>query len=159
MKLYEISMELEKLCHKHDTGEMSEDDFMLCVKRLQKESKNSLSYLGRLIQNYKAEIDAYKAEEKRLKAKRVSRENIVKRIMNAVDEFLDGEEYADKTMKFAYHRCPPSVGITDEAAIPEAYYKIPAPVLDKRELLDSLKSGATVPGAELISDKRSLRLK
>ncbi len=42
---------------------------------------------------------------------------------------------------------PPPLVVTDEDAIGEAYWKPQPPKLDRRKLLDDLKSSADVPGA------------
>jgi hypothetical protein len=44
---------------------------------------------------------------------------------------------------------PPGAIITDEAAIPSEFWKVPEPRLDKRSVLEALKGGVAVPGAEL----------
>jgi hypothetical protein len=52
---------------------------------------------------------------------------------------------------------PPSVNIVDTAAIPPAYMRQPEPpppAPDKKAIGDALKSGAIVPGAELVQGFR-----
>ena len=52
---------------------------------------------------------------------------------------------------------PPSVNIVDAAAIPPAYMRQPEPpppAPDKKAIGDALKSGAIVPGAELVQGFR-----
>jgi hypothetical protein len=52
---------------------------------------------------------------------------------------------------------PPSVNITDLSAIPPAYMRQPEPppaAPDKKAIGDALKSGAIVPGAELVQGFR-----
>jgi hypothetical protein len=52
---------------------------------------------------------------------------------------------------------PPSVNIVDAAAIPPAYMRqpeAPPPAPDKKAIGDALKSGAIVPGAELVQGFR-----
>ena len=44
---------------------------------------------------------------------------------------------------------PPKLVVTDEDAIPEAYWKPQPSKLDRRELTDALKAGASLPGAVL----------
>lgn len=57
-------------------------------------------------------------------------------------------------------RCPPSVGIFDEAAIPPRYITIKETLaIDKRQLLADLKKGADIPGALLIEDKQTLSIR
>ncbi len=53
---------------------------------------------------------------------------------------------------------PPKVVVTDEAAVPAAYFTKPEPKLDKRALGEALKSGP-VPGAELSNGGIGLTLR
>lgn len=54
---------------------------------------------------------------------------------------------------------PPSVMVTDEAAIPAQYFKPKDPVLDKRALLTDLKAKKTIPGCTLSNGGNTLQLK
>lgn len=54
---------------------------------------------------------------------------------------------------------PPSVCVTDEQLIPEWFW-IPQPArLDKRSVLEALKGGAFVAGAELSNPQNSLSVR
>lgn len=54
---------------------------------------------------------------------------------------------------------PPAVLIDDEALIPDQF-KVPQPAkLDRRKVLDALKSGADVPGAELANARLCLSVR
>jgi hypothetical protein len=61
---------------------------------------------------------------------------------------VETDEFAAKPAKR-----PPSVNITDRDAIPPAYLRQPeppAPEPDKKAIAEALKTGALVPGAELV---------
>ena len=52
---------------------------------------------------------------------------------------------------------PPSVTVVDEAAIPEQFWKHPAPpppVIDRKAIADAIKAGQDVPGARLDRNNR-----
>ena len=53
---------------------------------------------------------------------------------------------------------PPSVNIQNDATVPDKYYVPQPPKLDKKSLLDDLKSGAVYEGIELQQTK-SLRVR
>jgi len=56
-------------------------------------------------------------------------------------------------------RTPPRLTITDESQIPEWFW-IPQPAkLDKKALLEAIKGGTTVCGAELENSKMSLSVR
>lgn len=62
------------------------------------------------------------------------------------------DEFAAKVAKK-----PASVNITDQALIPSAYLRTPEPPLpapDKKAIADAIKTGAIVPGAELVQGYR-----
>lgn len=54
---------------------------------------------------------------------------------------------------------PPSLVITDEAAIPSSYWKATEPKLDKKAVLAALKGKQAVAGAELSNGGETLAIK
>ena len=54
---------------------------------------------------------------------------------------------------------PPSALILDEAAIPSGFWKASDPRLDKRAVLDALKAGNEVPGAQLSNGGETLQIR
>lgn len=54
---------------------------------------------------------------------------------------------------------PPSVTVTDEADIPSRFWVPQDPKLDKKALLDALKAGVDVPGAELSNGGLTLSIR
>lgn len=54
---------------------------------------------------------------------------------------------------------PPSVAITDESLVPEWFYVPQPPKLDRRKILDVLKAGEQVLGAELAAPKQCLSVR
>jgi hypothetical protein len=55
--------------------------------------------------------------------------------------------------------CPPSVRVTDEQSIPEWFW-IPQPArLDKRALIETLKAGTFVSGAELANPQNTISVR
>lgn len=54
---------------------------------------------------------------------------------------------------------PPSVIVTDEAAIPSWFWKEAAPRLDKKAVLAALKAKESVPGAELSNGGQTIAVK
>lgn len=75
----------------------------------------------------------------------------------AVAEIETSVERPLATLSMA--RRQPKVEIADEAAIPADYWKAADPKLDKKALLDALKSGLDVPGAYLGNAAPTLTLR
>lgn len=54
---------------------------------------------------------------------------------------------------------PPSLVVTEEADIPSQYFEPQPPKLDKKAVLDALKSGEKVPGAELSNGGETISIR
>lgn len=54
---------------------------------------------------------------------------------------------------------PPKAEITDESMLPSRFWKSSAPTLDRKLLLETLKSGESVPGAVLSNGSETLSLR
>ncbi|MEO4040788.1 siphovirus Gp157 family protein [Hoeflea sp. CAU 1731] len=66
------------------------------------------------------------------------------------------EKILEPDFTLSLRTAPPSVLVTDETIIPEWFW-VPQPAkLDKRALLDTLKAGTAITGAELANTRRSL---
>ena len=69
------------------------------------------------------------------------------------------EKILEPDFTLSLRTTPPSVLVTDETVIPEWFW-IPQPAkLDKRSLLDTLKAGTAITGAELSNSRRSLSVR
>ena len=117
--------------------------------------------IARVLKNLGAEVDAIKAEEQRLATRRKTVENNITRLKEYAVEMLDAagiDSAKDDLFSVRVQDSPPSVDVHDEAKLPQSYYVPVAPRLDKRSLLDDLKSGKDVPGAAIMRS-RSLRVR
>jgi hypothetical protein len=76
------------------------------------------------------------------------------------DEMLDAslERLVQPDFSASLRRSSPGVQVIDEAAIPKHYFEM-RPHLDKRRLLDEMKSGVEVPGATLSNPFLSLSVR
>ena len=153
MKLYELSQryvsvmeaaeELDPLALK-DTLESIED-------AIEEKVENTAKF----IKNLSADVDALKAEEKRLAERRRSLENKI----SGIKEYLQNQMEVsglDKvkraTLTVSIQKNPPSLKVIDEKLL--SAYMIPqAPVLDKKAVLSALKEGADIQGAEIHQGK------
>jgi hypothetical protein len=107
-----------------------------------------------------AEAEAYKAEAARLTARRISRENAADRLKRYAESGMREaglREVKGEVFTLKIQKNNPSVLVTDEKAIPAPFWIEQEPKLDKRSLLDALKSGE-VPGAE-IQRTESIRIR
>jgi len=117
--------------------------------------------LGDFIVRMEAEAESIRNEEKRLAARRSGFEKIANCMRDSIHAQM--KEWAvtkveGKLFTFAVQKNPASVEITDEAQIPGEYidYK---PQVDRNKLKEALKAGGEVPGARLVTDRTSLRIR
>jgi hypothetical protein len=77
----------------------------------------------------------------------------------SVMEEADIEKVLEPDFTVSIRAVAPGVVITNEADIPEWFWIPQAPKLDKRRLLETLKSGTAVMGAELANTKITLAIR
>lgn len=63
------------------------------------------------------------------------------------------------TATISLRKVAPSLRVTMEADIPSEYWVAPAPQLDKKALIDAIKSGTVVPGAELSNGGQTISIR
>jgi len=163
LKLYELSHEYQAIEDKLATVDNAEDaqSVTTMLDGVTSAIEDKLLAIARVVKNLDAEADAIKAEEKRLAERRGAIENNVRRLKDYAQEHMEqsGIDHAkDDLFTVALQNSPPSVQVDNESAIPEDYWRHPAPSVDKRALLDALKSGEDIPGVSL-RQSRSLRIR
>lgn len=103
-------------------------------------------------------VDGLTAQIKRLQELKASRESYVARVDASVLAWLQMNGLQNivlphHTLKVRTN--PPSVQVTDEALIPEAYWRVKeVKSVDKVTLKEDLKSGAIVDGCALVQTQR-----
>lgn len=120
-----------------------------------------VSALNRMAE-IEAHADGIAAAIKRFKQRSDRLEAQAERIRAAITLALEMAELARIELPIAtisLRKTPPKVVITSEADIPSAFFKEPAPVLDKKAILDALKASILVPGAELSNGGMSITVR
>ncbi len=80
-------------------------------------------------------------------------------LLATVMERAEIGKIAECDLTISLRQSSPPLVIADEDAIGEAYWKPQPPKLDRRKLLDDLKSGADVPGACLGNGGQSISVR
>lgn len=117
--------------------------------------------IARVLKNLQSDADAIKAEEQRFAARRKAIENNLARLKAYAVEMLDAagiDSAKDQLFTVKVQDSPPSVDLYDPEKLPDTYYVPVEPRVDKRAILDDLKSGKDVPGAAIMRT-RSLRVR
>lgn len=128
------------------------------LEELEGEYLDKLEACGIYCKNEQAEIDAIKAEEKRLADRRRVKENKVKRLKEYMLQSMDATETKklDTPKVYISTRKSQKVVIDNESKIPRQYIVVKESV-DKTEIRKALKAGA-VDGAH-IEESVNLTLK
>ena len=139
-----------------DSGEILFDADNL--EELEGDYFDKLEACGIYCKNELAEIEAMRAEEKRLAERRRAKEAKVKRLKEYMLESMDatGTGKLDTPRCYISTRKSQRVIIDDESKVPRRYWKV-SETVDKSELRTALKLGA-VDGAH-IEDTVNLTLK
>lgn len=108
-----------------------------------------------LISALKVRLEAYRQRldrlGQRIKTKRMLAQSTMEEA--GIDKILEPD------FTLSLRKASPALVVTDEASIPEWFW-IPQPAkLDRRALLEALKAGTTVTGAELSNAPRSLSVR
>lgn len=154
-KLYALTSEYMQLQimleHGWETAE-EEKAIIEAMEALAGDIEDKADGYARVLRNMTTDIEAIKAEEKRLYSRRVALENGVERLKASIKDAMTllGKRRVETSIgSWGIQKNPPSVAITNKDAIPADYWIMPAPVLDKQALLRNLKDGEIIEGCEL----------
>lgn len=114
-----------------------------------------------VIKTLEGDNKAIDEEIKRLRQRKTSNQNGVKRLKEILQEVMEQtgkEKFKTALNSYSIANNPPSLDITDESLIPKQYYIEQQPKLDKKELLKVVKDGLEIKGVEL-KQSRSLRVR
>ena len=161
LSLYDIVGAFPKLI---DQEEMSEEDKKEeekeLIELLQRKSQNLIGYT----RNIELTIEAMKSEEKRISEQRKAMENKLEKFKEYVKECMEQNGFTkiETTLgTLSIAKNPISVEIYDEKQIPDEYKtKVVTVKVDKTAIKKALKeTGEIIPGAKIIDNKTSLRIK
>lgn len=156
MLLYELTNNYNKVIQLMEDSDYDPqillDTLESIEEPLQKKSENIVKLIQQLNNNDKL----IKEEIDRLQEKRRSNKNNAERLKDYLKESLEIlEDPRIKTPLFSIwvQNNPPSLNIYDEKKIDPAYFVPQPPKLDRRHMMDDLKNGLKVEGAELTQSR------
>ena len=162
MKLYEITEAMADLEKMLDDG-IPEDQLADTIEEMTGEFKDKAESIIFILANMDSQINAYKAEEKRLSDKRKAEEKRVEKLKEYLllnMQELNYGEVNNGVMSAKIRKGAPVLVIDDEDLIPIEWKKISTSVsIDKRELLKALKDGKEAEGASIGTGKNTLTIK
>ena len=156
MKTFDIKQELfalRELLEQEDidpeTGEVfdNSESIKQLSDELEVEIDDKLEGIEYIKREYKATEQMLASEIKRLQERKAMMARKQEQLKKLQDFILSGEKR--KTDKFTfYYSSSESVNLFDESEVPSDYFKF-EPKIDKTAIKKALKSGESVPGAEL----------
>lgn len=145
--------------------ELADDEMILGAwETAQEDLTIKLENCCKYIKNEEALIAGLKEEEERLNARRKAKENAIKRLKALMQDAMTaaGEKKIQcGTFTTFIQNNAPSVVVDEQYIenIPEEYLRIKEPEIDKKKLLEDLKSGKDLEGLAHLEIKQSLRIR
>lgn len=153
LALYELNRQYRDLIDSYSNDPDDFDAWNELLDELTGDIDVKVTNIALVVKHLQAEEAAIAEEVKRLqekKAIRVSKIDRLKKYMLEGMQLSGIEKTTDVRATVRIQKNPPSVHITDESMIPDQYYVEVSPRLDKKSVLDAMKDGDEVPGAEMV---------
>ena len=164
LTLYNITNKFVELMNKAQEGELTEQEYNELGEELAKELQNKSFNIIGYIRNSELLIEAMKAEEKRIADLRKGGENRIDKFKQYVKENMERlglDKIQTELGTLSISKNPMSVEIENEEEIPEQFkQEVVTTKIDKTAIKNHFKqTGEIIPGAKIIDDKTSLRIK
>lgn len=161
ISLYQITSAFPTIMEQEEmTPELKEELERELITLLHEKSQNTIGY----IRNIELTIEAMKNEEKRISEQRKALENKVEKFKSYVKECMENNGFSkiDTGLgSLTIAKNPMSVEIENEDEIPAEFkQEIVTVKVDKTAIKNHFKeTGEIIPGARIVDDKTSLRIK
>ena len=149
MNIFEMTVAANQLYDLLTSGEIDEQTFNDTLQAMGTEEK--LESYCKVIRQLEADAEMLKAEKERIENKKKTVDNSIGRMKKAVMEFMKASGCTKSTAGTFTVALSTSKAtkIVDESLIPKKYFIKQEPKIDKKAILEMLKSGAKVKGCEL----------
>ena len=149
MYLYEMTVAANQLYDLLTSGEIDEQTFNDTLQAMGTEEK--LESYCKVIRQLEADAEMLKAEKERIENKKKTVDASIGRMKKTVMEFMKASGSTKSTAGTFTVSLSTSKAtkIIDESLIPKKYFIKQEPKIDKKAILEMLKSGAKVKGCEL----------
>lgn len=161
MKLYDLAQNYLNLIDLMENPEVPEEMLKQSLAAINEDIEVKAENLCKVMRSIDVDINGLKEEEKRLSERRKALENKneqLKRYLESTMLALNTKKIKGKVFTVSIQKNPSSVDITAEKDIPKEYL-IPQPsTINRKAILEVLKSGGEVPGAT-IKQTEGLRIR
>lgn len=167
MKLYELTEQWQALLDTISDADLSEHgevnpDIVASLDAVGGEFTDKVDNICAVVRTLDATLTGVKSEQKRLAA--------YNKALASHMEWLKGYLLFNMTttgqlkvegprFRATVSSCPPSVNVVAEDMLPEAFLVAQAPKVDKKALLAALKVEQDIPGAVLVTDRKTVRIR
>ena len=164
MTLYELSNDYMTLLEMAEDPDVDEQAFMDTLEGIEGALEDKADGYAKVIRNLEADAAACDAESKRLRNKKQTIENNIKRMKSALQfamRMTGKTKFKTALFTFGIRKNPASV-VIDAANVrdfPEQYIIESEPILDKWALKDALKAGEDLTGLCHLEQSESLSIR
>ena len=161
-KLYELTEMYQNIWELVGDEEVDLDALEIALGQVEDTLEVKAESMAVLVKSIDGDVSALKEEESRLAKRRKALENKqtnIKLYLENQLKVMGIDKVKTPLFTVALQNNPPSVNILDEDLIPEQYKKtVTTTSIVKKDILDALKDGQVVEGAE-IKQGKSLRIR
>ena len=164
MTLYELSNDYMTLLEMAEDPDVDEQAFMDTLEGIDGALEDKADGYAKVIRNLEADAAACDAESKRLRNKKQTIENNIKRMKSVLQfamQMTGKTKFKTALFTFGIRKNPASV-VIDAANVrdfPEQYIIESEPILDKKALKDALKAGEDMTGLCHLEQSESLSIR
>lgn len=165
-KLYDLSEEYRTIQLLLESGDCDQEELEARLERVEGTIHERMEGLACLVRELEISALAAKDEAARLAKRADSFARNADRLKAWMQRYLEdtGMEKPIKGTRFTVglNRCPPSVRVLDERAIPEPFWRVvpQTKTIDKRAILEAYqRGGEIVDGTDIVTDKKTLSIR
>ena len=162
--LYQLTDQYRQIEEAAYNDELSYDDFSAALDAVEDDIEHKVDGYCRIIAHLKTDVQALKDEEARIKSRRQSLDESVKRLKTALSVAMDaqGKSKIKTSLYTVYHANRTGLEITDLDAVPPEYIKLHKRTEDdvNKKAITALlmETGEVMPWARLVT-VRSLNIR
>lgn len=166
MNLYELTEEWQDAKAAMEVQDYDEQIIIDTLSGIECEIEDKADNYAKIIKMFEGDIETFKIEESRLAMKRKAIENRIKWLKAGLENamlVLDRKKIKTLLFDFTIQKNPPSLKLADEffewaKENRDDFLRYKEPELDRKVILDALKGGEIIEGAEIVQSE-GLRIK
>lgn len=161
LKLYELSQNYQNLQDLIENEDVPAEMLKESLDAVGDEIEQKAEGIAQIINVITGYIDMIKKEKARLDKTQKTYENKVKYLKQYLQSAMQQTgktKFKTNLFSFGIQKNPASVNITDVYAVPTQFREVQEPKLNKKAILEALKNGEEIAGAEIVQGE-SLRIR